>query len=177
MVNLPAVSGTAANRNRLQLERRVGEILPSLGPEDQVYVVTIQDPLVHLKRDPLATLSRDFRVGVLISIGYASAPNWRSDFARGVEEAWAKGGKVWVSKRVLSLRPKAEWDWVEGDEKSVLWADLPSFFAAFELGQDLGDQDGFITLVRTPRNEHLFQPLVAPSKTKRRDKVAGRFEI
>ena len=51
-----------------------------------------------------------------------------------------------------------------------------SFFGAFELGQDLGDEDGFVVLARTPQNEHLFQPLVAPSKTKRRDKVAGRFE-
>jgi hypothetical protein len=166
-VNLSALSRARADRDRDRLRRRVGAILPSLGSEDRIYVVLIQDPLFLVKRDPLSTLTRDLKVGVLVSVGYASTPNWRGEFAAAVRRVWVEGGRVWISKRALSRRPKAEWDWVEGDEKSVSWSDLPAFFEGFELGQDLGDDDGFVVLPRTPRNEQLIEQAAGASVNKR----------
>jgi hypothetical protein len=161
VVNLTALSRVASDQNRAQLQHRIEEIAPVVGPEDRILVVTNQDPLYQMKRDPLSTTGRDLRVGVLIALGHASAPKWRSDFAGNAEDAWARGGKVWISRRVLSRRPEAEWDWVEGDEKSVRWSDLPAFFEPFELGPTVGGDDGFAALAPTPHNEQLVRPLLA----------------
>jgi len=161
-VNLPALSRATADRDRDHLGRRVEGVLASLSPLDRIYVVLIQDPLFSVKRDPLSACTRDLKVGVLVPVGYASTPNWRSNFAKAVFRVWAGGGKVWISKRAFSQRPKAEWDWVEGDERSVSWSDVRSFFKAFELGDDLGDDDGFVLLARTPRNEQLLERSAAP---------------
>jgi hypothetical protein len=166
-VNLPALSRARADRDRDQLRRRVGAILPSLGSEDRIYVVLIQDPLFLVKRDPLSAFPRELKVGVLVPLGYSSTPNWRGDFAKDVRGVWAKGGRLWISKRILSRRPKAEWDWAEGDEKSLSWSDLPAFFGAFDLGQDVGDDDGFVVLTRTPRNEQLIEKTAAQSPADR----------
>jgi hypothetical protein len=163
IVNLPALSKVVVDRHRAQLELRVEEIIPSLGAEDRVYVVTIQDLLVRANRDPLRLHRRGLDVRVLIPLGYVDAPRWRDSFASDVRGVWAEGGRAWISKRVLSRRPRAEWDWVEGDEKSVPWSDLPSFFADFELGQAAGDEDGFVLLARTPHNERLLRPQPAAS--------------
>ncbi len=164
-MNVLALSEATAERDRDRLRRRVEPVLRLLGPEDRIYVVLIQDPLFLAKRDPTFSFTRDLKVGVLVPVGYASTPNWRGHFAQNVQRAWAKGGRTWITKRVLSRQPKAEWDWVEGDEKSVRWSDLPSFFEAFELDQDLGDEDGFVVLARTPHNEQLLrqQPVSPPN--------------
>ncbi len=163
VVNLPALSRASAERDRVLLQRRLEQFRPSMGPEDRVYVVVVQDPLFQMKRDPLVSLIPGLRVEVLIPLGYGSGLNWRGGFARRVQGAWSKGGKVWISKRVLSARPKAEWDWVEGDETSVSWSELPAFFGAFELGRDLGDEDGFVFLACTPHNEQLLEQSTANS--------------
>ncbi len=160
IVNLSALSRTSAERDRSQAVRRISELLPRLNPEDRIFVVIIQDPLLVAKRDPFFPRTRDFKIGALVPIGYASAPQWRSDFARGVQETWAKGGTVWLSKRVWSERPEPDWDWTEGDEKSVSWSDIPAFFGGFERGQDLGGNDGFASLSRSPANERLIERAV-----------------
>ncbi len=166
-VNLPALSRATAERDRARLQRRVGDLRPLLGPEDRVFVVMIQDPLYAVKRDPGSLISRDLKIVVLVPLGSISSVDWRRDFANCVRAAWASGGRVWLTKRVLSRRPKGEWDWSEGDETNVSWSDLHSFFGALEFGQDLGDEDGFIAVSHTPRNERLLERTAAPSRTDR----------
>ena len=100
-VNLPALSRATANRDRDRLEHRVEAVLAALGPEDRIYVVLIQDPLFLVDRDPLSSVTRDLKVGMLVPVGYASTPNWRGHFAKDVQRAWAAEGKVWISKRAL----------------------------------------------------------------------------
>jgi hypothetical protein len=67
-------------------------------------------------------------------------------------ETWAAGGEVWVSDRLVAARPKAEWNWVEYDDRRVRWADLPAFFTRFERNSHSGGTDGFFRLADTPRN-------------------------
>ena len=167
VVNLPALSRATAERDRARLQRRVGDLRPHLGREDRVFVVMIQDPLYAVKRDPCSFISRDLRIVVLVPLGSISSANWRRDFANSVQAAWASGGRVWLTKRVLSRRPKAEWDWSEGDGKNVSWSDLHSFFGALEFGHDLGGEDGFIAVSHTSRNERLLERTAAPSRTDR----------
>jgi hypothetical protein len=168
LVNLPDLSRTAGERARAGLKRRADAILPSMGPGDVVYVVAIQDPLFGVERDPLYLRSPGLEVRPLLPLGHAGAPRWRNTFAQDVRRVWDRGGTAWISARVLSPRPRAEWNWVEGDEKSVRWSDLPSFFEAFELGRTAGDDDGFVALAPTPHNGQLVRPLLVLNNQERR---------
>jgi len=164
VVNLPALSRASAARDRALLERRITDLLPRLGTNDRIFVVMIQDPLFKATSGPFSPISRDLNIGALVPVGYASAPYWRPHFARSVQGTWANGGTVWLTKRVLSQRPRSEWDWTEGDEKSVSWSDLPSFFHAFECGHHAGGEDGFAALMQSPHNQQLIQQTLDSAK-------------
>jgi hypothetical protein len=163
VINLPALSRSAALRTRAQLEHRVEEIRPLLGPEDRVYVVAIQDRLIEANRDPMFPRTLCLNVRVVIPLGYASTPRWRNSFASDVQGVWDRAGRAWISKRLLSQRPKAEWDWVEGSEQGVRWSDLPAFFGAFEVDRSVGDEDGFAALAATPHNQQIVRNVLGLS--------------
>ncbi len=156
VVNLPVLSRATAERNRLELERRTEEIVRKTSPGDRVFVVTLQDSLAQASRGIDAARLGHLEVDLLITLGDGSAPKWRETFAKAVHRVWSQGGSVWISTRVFSSRPQADWDWVEGDAEKVSWSDLHSFFAPFEYGPTAGGQDGFALLAHGPRNEQLL---------------------
>ena len=61
---------------------------------------------------------------------------------------WRRGGEVWVSKRLWSVNPLPDWDWVEGDDGRVSWKDIPEFFRPLQIAEELGGSDGFFRLTR-----------------------------
>jgi hypothetical protein len=155
--NLGALSKTARDRRRDRLTHRVEDVLPFLGFDDRVFVVNQRDTLSQGPNDPLYPVTKAVRLRTLIPMGYETAPRWRQSFAKDVREVWAKGGSIWITKRVLSPRPKEEWGWVEGEERTVPWSDIPAFFTPFSLGPFTRDEDGFALFPRTPDNEALVQ--------------------
>lgn len=157
--NISALSASARGAAHEQLKERVNVILSSMGPEDCFYLLTNQDALSGIGRDPSVIFDRDFVSKVLILVGHSSAPRWRNSFAEDARDVWSRGGTVWLSGRAFSRRPKAEWNWVEGDEIAVPWSDVPSFFSSFDLGRSVGDRDGFVCLARTPHNEQILRDL------------------
>jgi hypothetical protein len=159
--NLSALSKTARHRRRERLSHRVEGALPFLSSDDRVFVVDQRDPLFQGRDDPLFPISRAVRLRSLIPMGHETAPRWRESFAHSVREVWASGGSVWITSRVLSPRPEADWGWVEGGEKSIPWSDIPAFFTPFSLGLSSGDEDGFALFPRTPDNEVLLRRFVA----------------
>ncbi len=80
---------------------------------------------------------------------------------------WDAGGDVWFSKRLLSERPRAEWNWVEGDDRRVAWVDLPAFFSQFEMGESVGGDNGFVLLQPTQRNRDYLVAVNDPLKARR----------
>ena len=91
VVNLPALSRDRRARSRSTRTPIEGSSLrwvPKIGSMSYD-----SGPPVPVKRDPLVALSRGLRVGVLIPLGYASAPNWRSDFAKAFRGPGPRGEK------------------------------------------------------------------------------------
>ena len=105
-----------------------------------------------------------FNPYAIIAVGTTQAPVWRQDFLTKVEDTWNNGGDVWVSKRVLSQRPLADWNWVEGDDKSVSWSDVYNFFSQLEFDQSVGGDDGFALLAPSNRNRAVLRVLASEEK-------------
>ena len=63
---------------------------------------------------------------------------------------------MWIRKRVLAARPRPEWNWVEGADPRLSWAGIHTFFSRLDVGQSIGDDDGFALLLSSPNNRALF---------------------
>jgi hypothetical protein len=138
---------------------RIREVLPRLKADSRILAVTWQDELVNFSRSfPFHPLNQagNLRIGALVTPGTTFAADWRKGFARQAFETWSRGGEMWVSKRVLSQRPRADWNWAEGDEKRVSWPDFYEFFSHIESGEAAGGEDGFILISPTEKNRQFL---------------------
>jgi len=145
---------------------RVRELQPLVRPQSIVLVG--KDELENFVRDfPFNPVNHhnDLRVHSFLPLGMPQLTAWREDVARRAFAAWREGGDVFVSRRVLAERPRAEWEWVEGADPRVRWAEVYEFFAQLETGQTVGGEDGFALLPRTPGNEKFLGRFSAPDGT------------
>jgi len=145
---------------------RIQELQPLLKPESVVVAVNLRDELVNFSRSfPLNPINLDtdhpLRVGSLVVPGSVHVSRWREGFASTVLRAWKGNGDVWMSKRVLSMRPQPEWGWVESDDPRVSWTDVYEFFSRLEMGGSLGGEDGFVLLKPSRDNQELLRNLAA----------------
>ncbi len=134
---------------------RIKDLRPLLKPRSLIAIVNPQDELYSFSYDfPLNPVNR---AGLLTTYevvlpGTIQVPYWRQLFAVRTFSAWSAGGDVWVSKRVLSPRPRSEWIWIEGDDPRVSWADVYGFFSRLKMGRSVGGDDGFVLLLSSPTN-------------------------
>jgi hypothetical protein len=104
------------------------------------------------------------RLSALVTPGTSWNTHWREDFASRVLATWRAGGATWISKRALSERPKAEWNWAEGDDRRVSWKDFPNLCRQFELGDSVGGPDGFVQILSSPKNEQFLNQLASKAQ-------------
>jgi hypothetical protein len=163
-----AINGNAMRKSVLEKQhemvaRRIRDLAPLLKRESIVMTVGAREDISEFKMnfplDPL-NLREDFRDYGVVEIGAARLATWREDFAKMVRSTWAQGGDVWLSKRLLSARPRPEWNWVEGDDQRIKWTDLPSFFSQFDTAQTVGGEDGFLLLPNSSKNQQIVSDLV-----------------
>lgn len=143
------------NRQQDASAARISPLVPLLKPESRIFTPNWQDDLVNFNRSfPLNPLNRNgnLRIGSLISPGEPEVAHWREEFSSRVQAIWAKGGDVWISRRLLAARPRSDWNWVEGDDRRVSWDDLYRYASRFELGQSVGSEDGFALLLPSEQN-------------------------
>ena len=101
-------------------------------------------------------IASNFRVDPIAILGTAQVPRWRTDFARQTLTAWDQKQDVWISKRFFSRYPKSEWNWTEGEDKRITWAELNEFFAPLETNTSVDGEDGFLRLSLTENNKRLL---------------------
>jgi hypothetical protein len=85
---------------------------------------------------------------------------WRRAFADKVIDGWTTSGEVWVSVRLLSAVPRADWGWVEGDDSAIHWREIPGFFARLDFNRQIGGDDGFLRLPQSGRNREILNELL-----------------
>jgi hypothetical protein len=155
-----ALAKPVLERRQEAAAERVSEVVQRRRPDSRIITVTWQDELVNFSRSyPFHPLNRSgsLNVGALVTPGTSFAGEWRRAFATDALAAWKRGGEVWVSKRVLSPRPRPEWNWVEGDVKRVAWPDFRAFFSRMEMGESAGGDDGFVLIPSTPGNREYLE--------------------
>jgi hypothetical protein len=162
LTNVSAMSARSLSRKQAEAAARIAGVQPRLAPHSLVYAANWQDDIVNFSRSfPFHSLNRggQLHVDALVTPGTTQAGTWREDFAARSLAAWREGGDVWVSNRVLSARPRADWNWVEGDDPRVSWPDFADFFSRLESDESVGGEDGFMRLARTDPNETFLRSL------------------
>lgn len=166
VANFAAMWKPVLDRREEATAARVRELQPLVRPQSIVLVG--KDELENFVRDfPFNPVNHhnDLRVHSFLPLGMPQLTKWREDVARRAFTAWREGGDVFVSRRVFAERPRAEWEWVEGADPRVRWAEVREFFARLETGQAIGGEDGFALLPRTPENEKFLGRFAAPDTT------------
>ena len=156
------VNGIALSKPLVDAEReatltRVRDLFPVVDENTRVFVAP-QDQLWgsagRLQFEQQTT--NNFHVDPVAILGTAQVPQWRRDIAAQTLAAWDAGHDVWISKRLLSSYPKAEWNWTEGEDSRIKWAELYEFFAPLETVASVGGEDGFLKLSPTDNNRRLL---------------------
>jgi hypothetical protein len=166
-INAASLSGSVVHESQDKFVERVGDLLPRLSssnPNTRVFVSHWLDELPQFIRNfPFKPINRDgnLRVCPLLTPGAEDVPKWREDFASRALAIWHAGGDVWVSKRLLQQEPRANWNWVEGDDPRVSWLDLYHFFSSLEYGEGVGANDGFVLLAPSTENR-MSLSIIAP---------------
>ncbi|HEU4507665.1 MAG TPA: hypothetical protein VFR78_05470 [Pyrinomonadaceae bacterium] len=157
LVNTVALSTPIVGAEREATFARVRELFPLVNENTRVFVAP-QDQLWgsagRLQFEGQTT--NNFHVDPVAILGTAQVPQWRKDVAGQIIAAWDAGHDVWISKRLRSSYPKSEWNWTEGEDTRIKWAELPEFFAPLETDASVGGDDGFLKLSPSSTNRDLL---------------------
>ncbi|MGD0500000.1 MAG: hypothetical protein ABSC23_16360 [Bryobacteraceae bacterium] len=117
----------------------------------------LDDGLRFVDSQPFHRASR-FRLNLQpgVALGSVHSTHWRPPVSEAILATWQRGGRVWISRRLIQEKPAPAW-WIENDESRVRWADVSGFYRAFDTANPVGSEDGFLELERSPRNETLLQ--------------------
>lgn len=157
IINFGAMRRGVLDARERATTERVRELQPLVNAQDLVLVG--KDELENFVRDfPFNPVNHhnDLRVYSFLQLNMPQIETWRADVARRTLKVWREGGDVFVARRVWAERPRREWDWVEGADPRVRWADVSAFFAQLEIERTVGSDDGFALLARTPKNEQFL---------------------
>ncbi len=160
--NFSATSIFTLGKERQHAQERVKDLLPLLNSKSRVIVLDVNDEFQNFKRSyPFLPIVRYdmIRTYAAVNVGTPKDLHWQRDLAQFVLKTWGAGGDIWVSMRVLEVRPQRNWNWVEGADPHVTWSMVRSFFAEFDYGRSAGGEDGFLLLPSTERNKAIINSI------------------
>jgi len=162
VVNAAAMANVVLERQQRETAARIADLLPRLNSKSRIVTANWQDQLVNFHRSfPLHPVNRsaEISIGALVTPGTDSVARWREDFAKYAFTTWDNGGNLWISRRLLSNRPRSEWNWVEGDDQRISWTDFYEFFRGLELEEYSLDADGFALIIPSTANKNYLAEL------------------
>jgi hypothetical protein len=159
-VNISVLSVWSVAEQQNKFVSRLELLEAKAQPKDKIFVVNWTDDLINFNRsfpfNPI-NLRREFKLNSIVTPGSTQTTQWREEFAARSFLAWANGENVWLSNRAFVEQPKADWNWAEGDDKNVGWREFPEFFSRLELGERLGDENGFTMILPSEANKKFLQ--------------------
>lgn len=157
VTNISVLSIWEVSNQQNKIVSRVELLETKAMPKDKIFTVNWTDDLINFNRSfpfhPI-NLRGNLRLGSLVTPGSAQTAQWREEFAARCFLTWENGGNIWLSNRALSRQPKSDWNWTEGDDKNVSWQEFPDFFSQLELGEKLGDENGFALILPSEANKN-----------------------
>jgi len=155
VVNGVALSKRVVGRETEATAGRVRELVPLVSENTRVFVPP-QDQLWGGAGRLQFEQQTNFHVDPVAILGTAQVSQWKSDFARTTLAAWDQQNDVWIAQRFLSEVPRSEWNWTEGEDPRITWADLHKFFSKLETNMQVGGDDGFVRLSPSENNKALL---------------------
>lgn len=154
--NLSVLNIFALSDQQQVVINRIDRLPVQLAPQSKLFVIDEQDELLSFNRNFFFN-STNQEIGLItrpvVLLNTKQVDTWMADFAEELTLAWNAGGDVWLSKRLFSEVPSAQWNWVEGADPRLRWRDLYGFFARLETGEGIGEKDGFVRLLSTEYNK------------------------
>jgi hypothetical protein len=162
--NIPAYWAPLVRHEYGLTELRVQDLKDRFKPASVAFITHRQDDLSTI-RDAYVfhPVNREnwLQLYIVAAAGTTFARSWREFAAERCFESWSHGGEVWMSDRFFAQRPEPQWDWTEGDDPNLRWAELNVFFRQFDRGIDVGAPDGFTLLEKTAKNTQILASLLA----------------
>jgi hypothetical protein len=160
-VNNSTVANRWGSQEEVRLvERRIAALESSTPGSASVFVLTLRDPLYRVPNTRFLdrrVQARQLKVFDTLEMASARMEHWREEFGAGAVAAWNRGEDVWLSERLFATVPRAESDWVEGDDQRIRWADVPAFFRQLKTDAVAGEGEwGFRRLARAEGNAHIL---------------------
>lgn len=155
LVNTSVMARMVLDGQNQRTVERLQAVIPQLQPNNSLVTTHLQDDLVNFQASfPFEPINRHdtYHVYPLVWMNTAQAGRWRQEFASHALKTWSENGDVWISTRLLSTKPEANWNWVEGDDPRVRWNDLRSFFAQLQTCGTATSGDGFVQLSQSDAN-------------------------
>lgn len=157
VTNIRAMSLNVAASQQRAAAARTQDLKPLLKTTSKVFTSSCQDEMVRFRNNLVFDPSEhDNQLICVVDPNTSQVLHWQKQFATTAAAAWQAGGDVWIANRMLTPRPRPEWNWVEGDDPRVSWKDIYQFFSIFSVGQSVGGEDGFSLLLRTPENQKVI---------------------
>jgi hypothetical protein len=157
--NVSVLNTVALSDQQQVVMHRIDRLPVQLTPQSKLFVIDEQDELVSFNRNCFFN-STNQKIGLItrpvVLLNTNQVDTWPTDFAEELTLAWNAGGEVWLSKRLFSEVPSKQWNWVEGADPRLRWRDLYSFFSRLEIGEGIGEQDGFVRLLPTETNKRVL---------------------
>ncbi len=160
--NFGATSSFTLRAKQQPVEERMKDVLPLLRSGSRVVLLDNHDEVESFDRSfPFHPIVRSHMLCTyaVLNIGTPKDFHWHQDLARMVLNTWSSDGDVWISKRVLELRPHRNWIWVEGADPHATWPMVRSFFTEFDYGRSAGGKDGFLFLPPTEKNKAIINSI------------------
>lgn len=159
LVNAGAMWRFDGNRGYEDAIARLNSLNPHVTPNDRILLVSFPDSVNRfVAARPFDPASRyRYLVSIVAEQGAKQAVTWKRNVAAAALDSWRRGGRTWVSLRLLSASPRPEWDWVEGDDQRIPWASIPAFFGKLDLLAPFGGPDGFAELAPSEKNQTVLR--------------------
>jgi hypothetical protein len=162
LANAEALARPALQRRQQELSAQARELAPHLRPGSRIF--TVNNDLAKLRRNyPLNPLGHQLRMYAAVEPGTTRLNPWRASMRRRVLQTWEAGGDVWVTRRLLSPRPRPEWLWVDDQACELRWAHVHGFFKDLETAEAVGGEDGYVKLAPTAANRERVEARHAES--------------
>jgi len=157
--NVGVMSVYVLRKQQDRVVARISPLQPLLRFPSRVVTVNEQDDLYAFNQNALFNPINFsvHEIDNLVTPNSLQSRRWQQIFAEKTIVMWQDGGDVWVTKRVLSQRPRAAWNWVEGDDPAVSWADINRYFTALEASEQTPGDDGFVKIADSEANRKRLQ--------------------
>ena len=155
VVNGVALSHRVVDREQEATVARVRDLFPLVNENTRIFVPP-QDQLWGGAGRLQFEQQTDFHVDPVAILGTAPVPQWKSDFSRTTLATWDQQNDVWIAKRFMTQIPRSDWNWTEGEDPRITWADLYKFFSKLETNMQVGGDDGFVRLSPSEANKSLL---------------------